>query len=807
MNKKQKEVIQSQLDKEKAVLKKLEKQYQAALNDIINKAKILQVDIDMLQAAGVSDDTTLSMVRSKVYQKQYQQALQQQITGILDKLHSDEYSTIQGFLNGCYEDGYIGTMYDLQGQGIPIIAPIDHSAAVKAVQLDSKVVEGYYNHLGVDFDNLKKVIPQEVSRGIASARPYTEIARNLNNASKSGLYNAQRIARTEGHRIQQQSAEDAREAAKKKGADVLKQWDASLDGRTRDSHRRVDGEIRETDEKFSNGLRYAGDPNGGAAEVINCRCVTLTRARWALDEEELETLKDRAAYFGLNKTDNFDDYTKKYLKASEIQAEVEQTPKPKKEYLTEKKLKQKIDEADKELADMLAPFGGDEAKFAAGASAEDQVKYLALVDNKNDWQKNLDKKLLTKEKKKLAKEQVQIQEQLDTFQIKTYSGIWKDDVTTADWGAKQGSIAAKKKYFEGKFIHAVDADEMKKWQGLLDDLKDFDTNGKAYYDLQKQLAAKKAAILNLKAGKTTAATPFTADAYGQRKDDAWVNRFTDRYTADKHYRPLLDSNWNNLTDEQKFGVWQYTHNSHPINRPLSGYDRQWGNRQTNFKGFGGVSWDNENNSNYDGVLHSSDFINKFANATNSSYGGRIRQYSDVIGDLTNAIEKNSLADDVWLVRGSDNDGFAGLLDSSIISFNDAKSLLQSGDIATLKSIVTGQAFQMHSFTSTGIADGTGFGGSISYKIYAPKGTKAIYAEPQSYYGHTISGEELYTAGKHYSGVGSEAEIIVQRGTSYRITDIKQKGSGYEVMMEVVEQPNYFKSGYEHTFDDGLTVEK
>ena len=315
MNRNEKEVIQYQLDKEKAVLKKLEQQYQRALNDIINKMKILQADIDMLQTAGEADDRTLSMVRSKVYQKQYQQALQQQIRGVLDKLHSDEYSTIQGFLNGCYEDGFIGAMYSLQAQGIPIITPIDTSAAVKAVQLDSKVVEGYYKHLGVDFENLKKVIPQEVSRGIASSLPYTDIARNLNNASKSGLYNAKRIVRTEGHRIQQQSAEDARQVAKKKGADVVKQWDSSLDSRTRDSHRRVDGEIRENDEKFSNGLMYAGDPNGGAAEVINCRCVTLTRARWALDEEELETLKERAEYFGLDKTENFEDYKKKYLKA------------------------------------------------------------------------------------------------------------------------------------------------------------------------------------------------------------------------------------------------------------------------------------------------------------------------------------------------------------------------------------------------------------------------------------------------------------------------------------------------------------
>ena len=123
------------------------------------------------------------------------------------------------------------------------------------------------------------------------------------------------IARMEGHRIQQTSAVNVQQRAKEKGADVVKQWDAALDGRTRESHRRGDGEIRELDEKFSNGLMFPGDPNGGAAEVVNCRCTSNTRARWALDESELETLKQRAEYFGLDKTDNFEDYRKKYLKA------------------------------------------------------------------------------------------------------------------------------------------------------------------------------------------------------------------------------------------------------------------------------------------------------------------------------------------------------------------------------------------------------------------------------------------------------------------------------------------------------------
>jgi hypothetical protein len=330
VNRWEKEVQQSLLDSEEAAIKELGKQYAAALKDINEKVKQFQADIDLLDEAlsqdGLDDATRAllqSQKRSKVYQQQYQKALQGQVSGILDKLHGDNYATIEGYLKGCYDDGYIGTMYDIAKQGVPVIAPIDQAAAVKAILTDSKVSNGLYNALGVDVAKLKKTITQEISRGIASSLPYRDIARNIGNVSGAPLSRAKTIARTEGHRIQQMSTVDAQQAAKAKGADVVKQWDATLDGRTRDSHRRVDGEIRELDEKFSNGLMFPGDPNGSAAEVVNCRCTSNTRARWALGEEELQTLKDRAEFFGLDKTKNFEEFREKYLDVSKMAAEPE----------------------------------------------------------------------------------------------------------------------------------------------------------------------------------------------------------------------------------------------------------------------------------------------------------------------------------------------------------------------------------------------------------------------------------------------------------------------------------------------------
>ena len=127
------------------------------------------------------------------------------------------------------------------------------------------------------------------------------------------LAKAMRITRTESHRISNRASFNACFTAKSKGANVVKQWDATLDGRTRHSYRIVDSEIAELEERFSNGLLYPGDTSGPAAEVVNCRCALLQRAKWALDEDELDRLQERAKFFGLDKNDSFEEFKTKYL--------------------------------------------------------------------------------------------------------------------------------------------------------------------------------------------------------------------------------------------------------------------------------------------------------------------------------------------------------------------------------------------------------------------------------------------------------------------------------------------------------------
>lgn len=276
MKKHEKEVLQEQLRKEAAVLKQLKKVYQEALEQINERIKLLQFD----------------ETQSKIYQRQYQENLKKQLERILDAMGKQEYESIQKYLNECYRDGYIGALYSMQKQGVPLAMPIDQKAMVKAVQTDSKISEGLYNALGVDTGKLKKTIAHEITRGIATAMPYSDIARNVNNTARPGLSNAERIVRTEGHRIQQASAFDCARDAKKRGADVVKVWDSTLDGRTRPVHRKLDGQIREVDKPFETSGKKAMFPGdfGDPAEDCNCRCVMFEKTRWELDAKETKWL-------------------------------------------------------------------------------------------------------------------------------------------------------------------------------------------------------------------------------------------------------------------------------------------------------------------------------------------------------------------------------------------------------------------------------------------------------------------------------------------------------------------------------------
>ena len=312
MNKAQKAVQQAQVNDEKKMIRMLQRVYEQAKKDCEAKIRML------------SARTDLENLQSIIYQKEYQQMLIDQLESILYDLQEGQFTSIADYLQQSYINGYVGMYYDLHiSSGIPLVIPINQDQVVKALKTDSKLSQGLYARLGEDVNYLKRSIRAELSRGISNGSTWNEIAahiaKGMNSPFRKAYNNAIRVARTEGHRIQNEAALDGQHEAKEKGADIVKQWDATLDDRTRDEHRVADGQIRELDEPFDVGGEKLQAPGigGSARNVCNCRCCLLQRARWALDEDELKTLQERAAFFGLDKTKDFEEFKQKYLKLPE----------------------------------------------------------------------------------------------------------------------------------------------------------------------------------------------------------------------------------------------------------------------------------------------------------------------------------------------------------------------------------------------------------------------------------------------------------------------------------------------------------
>ncbi len=283
MNRRQIEIQKVQVANEEHVIMQLKQVYLQARKDCGKKIREL------------SSRTDMENLQSIVFQKQYQEALVNQINGILDTLNSNSFMTIADYLTLSYEDGFLGTLYDLQGQGIPLIFPIDQEAVVRALQVDSKISHGLYRRMGEDVDTLKVAIRDELSRGTARGESWNQIAVHIadgmNSPFPKAYYRALVIARTEGHRVCQEAAYHCQQRAKSKGADVVKQWCSTLDGLTRITHIELDNQVRELEEPFEAAGKKAMYPGafGDPSEDCNCRCCLNQRARWRLSEEEFIT--------------------------------------------------------------------------------------------------------------------------------------------------------------------------------------------------------------------------------------------------------------------------------------------------------------------------------------------------------------------------------------------------------------------------------------------------------------------------------------------------------------------------------------
>lgn len=154
---------------------------------------------------------------------------------------------------------------------------IDETYTLFNDKILKNIVEGnVFTELAIDGftdkTHIYKELRREFATGLLKGESIPKLAQRIKKITKSNMDRAILIARTENTRVQNESREEIFKKAEEQGIKLKKQWVSAGDRRVRSSHKRLDGEIVNMKESFSNNCEYPGDPNGGASEVCNCRC-------------------------------------------------------------------------------------------------------------------------------------------------------------------------------------------------------------------------------------------------------------------------------------------------------------------------------------------------------------------------------------------------------------------------------------------------------------------------------------------------------------------------------------------------------
>ena len=126
----------------------------------------------------------------------------------------------------------------------------------------------------------RQKVENSITQGIIQGESVDQIAERLARDLQTTNMNKMRMfARTAMTGAQNAGRQKQMEDAVKRGIKIEKQWIATLDDRTRDTHQHLDGQTVPVDQPFRIGtkagqesIRYPGDPTAAPALVYNCRC-------------------------------------------------------------------------------------------------------------------------------------------------------------------------------------------------------------------------------------------------------------------------------------------------------------------------------------------------------------------------------------------------------------------------------------------------------------------------------------------------------------------------------------------------------
>lgn len=260
------------------------KDMEAKLNEFDNKYKIKLQKHEADVKKGIWTQEQLdSWKKGQAFQGQQWKAKQ---AYLLDTVHNANKIAVQ-MINGNMSDVFTFNAnyeaYSLEHNvGINFgFSLYDSTTVAQLIKNNPQTLPEWKIDQPKDYIWNQKKLNSAVTQGIIQGESLDKITNRISQKLSSSNENLMKtFARTAMTGAQNSGRSTRLSEAKKIGLNVVKEWMSTLDDRTRDSHRAIDGEKISVGDKwhptkFSNGCRFPGDPQGPAHEVYNCRCTLV----------------------------------------------------------------------------------------------------------------------------------------------------------------------------------------------------------------------------------------------------------------------------------------------------------------------------------------------------------------------------------------------------------------------------------------------------------------------------------------------------------------------------------------------------
>ena len=724
------------------------KEIQADLDSYLKKFEPEIKDLEMKFIDGTITEDELKHLKLMTLQKNILTQKADQLTGVMLGANKKAMGLINGQTVNVFAENANWQSYQLtQDTKMNLMFSVyDENTAAKLLKDKPELLPRKEVNGKKDKAWNQKVIANAVLQGVIQGDNIPKLAKRI--AVQTGETNMKamtRYARTAMTSAQNSGRMEMLHRAKGMGIQCKKVWLATLDARTRDAHGALDGQKVDVDDDFQSDfgpIKFPGDLSSKGsvpANLYNCRCTLI----YDYEGFPNDPTEDQRISYDEYYTEETDANGKKH-----------------KVFHRESSL----------ITDMSY---GEWKTAKAGSKLNDL---------------NAAKYQLAEAQKAVVKAGVK--------EDKIYEGLWKDPVTLKDYPAKKAGIQAKRDYYDTEIQKYKDAqangaswatdDKIKALEKKRKLLNEFEKRGelvekrdnalKAVQDIYGQVgyqgtaaapmvgkakkAAKKAAPASGGANTGTAGhtgaglnlstagakkTPFDADAYSKdRKDKALWS--TSKAKVDSMMRGRTGEVWTKATQEERNAIYDYTTSYSKFNEPLRGIE--YGTSA--YKGVGKTD----------------------LNAGHKRNGKQLNAMTDII-------DKCSYDHDMWLQRGCRFSGMDKFLQCDM-------RLLQRGTQKELQDELLGKTVTEYGFMSMGSAKGQGFSGDILFNVYAPAGTKMMYAEPFSAYGR--GSQDAYWDGKStQSSYGREFETIMQQNTQFLVTKVEKNGRQIYIDIEVIAQ--------------------